>query len=39
MLNKLRPAWSTNGLNQTLVVVIVAALIALYFIVVRGWSW
>jgi len=39
MLSKPRLDWARDGLNQTLAVVIVAASVALYFIVARGWSW
>jgi hypothetical protein len=35
----LRPDWISDGLSSTLVVVLVVALIAMYFSVVRGWSW
>jgi hypothetical protein len=39
MLNNARPKWLDDGLNRTLVAVVIVAAVALYFIVVRGWSW
>jgi len=39
MFNKSRLPWINDPLNLTLVIVVVAASVALYFIVVRGWSW
>ncbi len=39
MFDKNRLPWINDPLNLTLVIVVIAASIALYFIVVRGWSW
>jgi hypothetical protein len=39
MFDKPRLPWSNDPLNLTLIIVVIAASIALYFIVVRGWSW
>ena len=39
MFNKSRLPWSTDPLNLTLIAVVIAASIAMYFIAVRGWSW
>jgi hypothetical protein len=39
MFNKSHPPWSNDPLNLTLIIALVAASIALYFIVVHSWSW
>jgi hypothetical protein len=39
MFDKHRLPWINDPLNLTLVIVVIAASVALYFIVVRGWSW
>jgi hypothetical protein len=39
MFDKPRLRWSNDLLNLTLIIVVIAASIAMYFIVVRGWSW
>jgi hypothetical protein len=39
MFDKNRLPWINDTLNLTLVIVVIAASVALYFIVVRGWSW
>jgi hypothetical protein len=39
MFNNPRLAWFNDRLNQVFVATVVLATVALYFIVVRGWSW
>ena len=39
MWNKARLTWFNDGLNQTLVAVVVVAAVILYLIVARGWAW
>jgi hypothetical protein len=39
MLDKSRPAWINDRLNQTLVAVATIGAIAVYLIVARGWAW
>lgn len=39
MFDKNRLPWINDPLNLTLVVDVIAAPTAMYFIVVRGWSW
>jgi hypothetical protein len=38
MFNKTHLPWTRDRLNPTLVAVVIVASLALYFIVVRGWS-
>ncbi len=39
MFNKFHLPWSNDPLNLTLIAVVMAASIAMSFIVVRSWSW
>ena len=39
MLNNPRLAWMNDRLYQIFAATVVAAAVALYFILVRGWSW
>lgn len=39
MFDKNRLPWINDPLNLTLIIVVIAASIVMYFIVVRGWSW
>lgn len=39
MFKNPRIIWLNDRLSQTFVVVVIAAAIATYFIVTRGWAW
>ena len=39
MFNKARLPWTSDPLNLTFIAVVIAACIAMYFIIERGWSW
>jgi hypothetical protein len=37
--NKSHPPWTNDPLTLTLIAVVIAASIAMYFILMRGWFW